>query len=1152
MDAGNLLGGPFSNPAQPSLKRREAAGEGNAPAGPFCEWPRRFRRQWIERVQRLLRRGAAGGAKRLRSRVLYTAAAGILALLGSAEIHTSWLQAHLFSALAGSAGFSLAAGPSPAIRFPEHGPYDRRMGYARLPELLPRLRTQGYRIEAQARPTETLRSLTDWGLFPVYGEKDQAGLRILGREGRPLYARSYPERAYKNFEQVPRLVAQTLLLLENRELLDPGRPYRNPAVEWDRLARAVAVLGLHTINPQVELIGGSTLATQLEKLRHSPGGITPSTGEKLRQMLSASLRAYQDGQQTIEAQKEIVTAYLNSLPLSATAGWGEVIGLGDGLWAWFGADFQQTNSLLRGAEGRFEDRRLALRAAAYRKVLTLLLAVRQPSFYLLEDPQALHRRAERYLGLASEAGLISPRLRDLARQDRPSLLHRAPVQEVAPFPKRKAVDAVRGRLVQSLAVESVYELDRMDLSVNTPLDGALQHDITSTLLKLQHPEHAAKAGLTSGRQLLSSGDPASVVYSFTLYESKEGANLLRVQADTLNQHMNINDGALLELGSTAKLRTLITYLEIVAGLHRRYANHPEHMPQLAAIPAKDRITRWALGYLSSTEDQSLAAMLDAAMLRTYPASPAERFFTGGGLHRFRNFDSDDNYRVLTVREAFHRSVNLVFVRLMRDIVRYYIYQRLGVSPDLLGDWDHPLRDVYLRRFANYEGGEFLREFYRKHAGRSREESLQALAEENPPAETRLAVIHRTVRPLAPVAELGNFLQSILDNEFSNQELESLYQKYSSNRWNLQDLGYLAGLHPLELWLVRYLSEHPDATLDQVLEHSVSERQEAYRWLFRTNSKNAQDRAIRTIVERDAFELIHRQWQRLGYPFDSLVPSYATALGSSGDRPAALAELMGVIVNGGVRRPQGRVLGLHFAPETPFETVLSRKFEPGGRVLPQELADLVRQDLLSVVSRGTGRRARGVLQGEDGGPAVGGKTGTGDNRFETYGAGGRVLDSRVTNRTATFVFFFDRFFGVITAYVPGPQAAQYRFTSALPVQVFRHLAPRLQQMLDKTPDARPSWIRPLCEGAQNPGRGQIRPACRPRHRERAGRKDSTVPRRRAGPALLEPPEEDETTTRAGKRNAMIYEGQAPRHRGRARAAAVSLPSFRGFLIQSKLV
>jgi hypothetical protein len=54
-----------------------------------------------------------------------------------------------------------------------------------------------------------------------------------------------------------------------------------------------------------------------------------------------------------------------------------------------------------------------------------------------------------------------------------------------------------------------------------------------------------------------------------------------------------------------------------------------------------------------------------------------------------------------------------------------------------------------------------------------------------------------------------------------------------------------------------------------------------------------------------------------------------------------------------------------------------------------------------------------------------------------------IASHVTSRTATFAFFVgERHFGVVTAYVPGPQAAEYDFTSALPTTVLKLLAPRL--------------------------------------------------------------------------------------------------------------
>jgi len=87
----------------------------------------------------------------------------------------------------------------------------------------------------------------------------------------------------------------------------------------------------------------------------------------------------------------------------------------------------------------------------------------------------------------------------------------------------------------------------------------------------------------------------------------------------------------------------------------------------------------------------------------------------------------------------------------------------------------------------------------------------------------------------------------------------------------------------------------------------------------------------------------------------------------------------------------------------------------------------------VVENGTAKRLKGVFVTPDGQHVpVGGKTGTGDHRFDVYGRGGALLSSRVVNRTATFVFFIgDRYFGTMMAYVHEPYAAKYKFTSAMP-------------------------------------------------------------------------------------------------------------------------
>jgi membrane peptidoglycan carboxypeptidase len=162
--------------------------------------------------------------------------------------------------------------------------------------------------------------------------------------------------------------------------------------------------------------------------------------------------------------------------------------------------------------------------------------------------------------------------------------------------------------------------------------------------------------------------------------------------------------------------------------------------------------------------------------------------------------------------------------------------------------------------------------------------------------------------------------------------------------------------------------------------------------------------------------------------------------------------MGTIVQGGVRYPSRLVTGLHFAAGTPYEVEYAAQPAEGKRVMHPEVAQTARVALLDVVQQGTARALLPQLARPDGSShLVGGKTGTGDHRFEVYASPGRLLESRVVNRVATFVFMIDdRFFGTITAFVPGAQAAQYEFTSGLPVRLLGALMPTLAPLLDGTP------------------------------------------------------------------------------------------------------
>src|SRR5512143_3370558 len=262
------------------------------------------------------------------------------------ELVSSALEAKYLVRTAQKMTWQVRPGPSDRIRYPGPGPYDMRLGYSRLPGYLKRLDQEGWQIDQQARISIQMERASDLGLFLPYHEKDQAGLSLLDSDGKLLYQSLHPTRVYKRFEEIPKVLVDALLYIENRELLTEQFPTRNPAVEWDRLVQALMEKGISLIDTHRNVPGGSTLPTQIEKYRHSPEGLTSSMKEKLRQMATASLRAYLDGPNTLPMRRKTVMAYFNTVPLAAAPRFGEVNGIGDGLWAWYGLDFAAINKTL--------------------------------------------------------------------------------------------------------------------------------------------------------------------------------------------------------------------------------------------------------------------------------------------------------------------------------------------------------------------------------------------------------------------------------------------------------------------------------------------------------------------------------------------------------------------------------------------------------------------------------------------------------------------------------------------------------------------------------------------------------------------------------------------------------------------------------------
>jgi membrane peptidoglycan carboxypeptidase len=619
------------------------------------------------------------------------------------------------------------------------------------------------------------------------------------------------------------------------------------------------------------------------------------------------------------------------------------------------------------------------------------------------------------------------------------------------LPSNKGVNAVRIRTAGMLDL-SLFDLDRYDLSIKSTFHGDLQQQVSDYLRSLAFEPNAQRIGLL-GERLLSVPQLDKVLYSFTLYESTDSANRVRIQTDSIDQPFDINEGSKLELGSTAKLRVLATYLDIIAELQQRFSAMTVVDLRQVDVERKDKITRWVVDYLITTRDRNLTRMLDAALQREYSASPEERFFTGGGLHVFNNFNKKEDSRVPTLYQALQESINLPFVRLMQDIVNYSSsYNSEGSVSQLLRNDKDPRREEYLKAFAKREGSSFVKRFYRKYRHLTPEQRLDMFFDGIQQQEQKLTAVYRYLKPYDGVRELTGFLTERLPSQkFTDKQINLLYSKYGEEKFNLADQGYIARVHPLELWVLRYLNDYPQTELTQVLDDAQPQLQEVYRWLFRTRHQNARDVRIQVMLEVEAFLSIHQRWVRMGYPFDYMVPSLGSALGSSGDRPAALAELMGIIQNDGYRYPTVRIDQLQFAENTPYEVTLANNKQTVSRVMHQEVALALKRALANVVENGTARRLKGSLLDSNGQPVVmGGKTGTGDNRIATEIRNGRKVSSTAINRTATFVFYLgDHHFGTLTAFVPGEKADDFSFTSALPLQVLKGMMPILAPMINQT-------------------------------------------------------------------------------------------------------
>ena len=220
---------------------------------------------------------------------------------------------------------------------------------------------------------------------------------------------------------------------------------------------------------------------------------------------------------------------------------------------------------------------------------------------------------------------------------------------------------------------------------------------------------------------------------------------------------------------------------------------------------------------------------------------------------------------------------------MRDVVRHTMYQVPGSTAQLLDDADDPRRMEYLARFADREGQVFLRRFWRKYQGKTPDEVQEAFLDGLRPGAERLAAVFRYLSPQASPDELAAFLRKRLDDaELTSARVEQLYKRTAPEAYDLPDRGYVARVHPLELWLVGYLSAKPEASWQE----AVVGARNARRSIAGCSAPASRGRRIRASTPC---------WKSKpsststggGAPGLSLRPCRpTTALGSSGDRLAA--------------------------------------------------------------------------------------------------------------------------------------------------------------------------------------------------------------------------------------------------------------------------
>jgi cell division protein FtsI/penicillin-binding protein 2 len=417
-------------------------------------------------------------------------------------------------------------------------------------------------------------------------------------------------------------------------------------------------------------------------------------------------------------------------------------------------------------------------------------------------------------------------------------------------------------------------------------------------------------------------------------------------------------------------------------------------------------------YLSQHPNASMAQILSWAMSRKISANANSKFLTGESWHQFHNYKTSDDHKKPNLWQMTAQSINLSFVRLMRDVVDYYIDQQGFDKVAILTDKKNRTRQDIINNAVAQEEVFYAKglEFWIKNI----QESLGKEAMSNPQSMTNKTILLHS--------------RKIISSLTHYQRLKSWFKRISYHE---------------KAWLLARIAQSKNiSSIKSINKLRIEEQriiQQTSKWL--RNSQSWTTKTVYTHMERLAFSRgVTPAWKRLGYPFN-VSPSYAVVLGSSGDTPMSLIELAGTLLNDGLHEQNlSAIERIILAPNSEFETPF-KLVQQQQRLIPEAVSNVVRKAMSGVLHKGTAIFAsRHPLMKYV--QASGAKTGTGDNRYNDI----------PINRSAAVLSILDAGKGkekyaiCITMSVVDGNIAHYNFTSRVPVRILSRIADHLSPVI----------------------------------------------------------------------------------------------------------